>query len=43
MITKFPKLHGHNGKSEFFPTNQTKNHHLYTAIHKSDIVKVDVL
>lgn len=43
MITKPQKPHGQNGKSGFFPTNHTKNHHLHTAIHRSDIVKVDVL
>ena len=38
MITESPKPHGHNGKSGFPQTNNTKNHHLYTAIHRSDIV-----
>ena len=33
----------YNGKSGFSPTNHTKNHHLHPAIHRSDIVKVDVL
>ena len=42
MITKSPKPHGHNGKSGFSATNHTKNHHLHTTIHRSDIVKVDV-
>ena len=34
---------GHNEKSRFSHTNHMKNRHLHTAIHWSDIARVDVL
>ena len=46
MITpdnKIPKNHTDTTENPDFPlTNHTKNHHLHTAIHRSDIVRVDV-
>ena len=42
MITKSQKPHGYSGKSGFSPINHVKKDHLHTAIHRSDIVRVDV-
>ena len=42
MITKFLKTIRTLRKIRIFLTNRTKNHHLHTAIHRSDIVRVDV-
>ena len=43
MITKSPQNHTDTVENADFSIQiTTKNHHLHTAIHQSDTVKVDV-